>query len=204
MISSIGSLRRNRKSRERSLPPRTFVCLCLSLLLASLNSLSEQFGLSNYLSWEVAEIYKICEANSYVLPTVYEGIYNAIDRAVEAELIPCLRRFGIKFAAYTPLAGGLLAGAFHTDQGEIKAGSRFDEKDPFAYFYRARYLHSVGPVRELQTILVTRSHLDQKTSVFISDYAGTQRTYIISSVRSLVATPQRDDPTGFRHHLRRE
>lgn len=68
------------------------------------NSLSEQFGLSNYFSWEVAEIYKICEANGYVRPTVYEGIYNAVDRAVEAELFPCLRKFGIKFAAYSPLA----------------------------------------------------------------------------------------------------
>ena len=50
-----------------------------------LTSVSEYFGLSNYKSYDVAEIVGICKAKGYVLPTVYQGIYNAIDRTVETE-----------------------------------------------------------------------------------------------------------------------
>lgn len=40
----------------------------------------KRFGLSNFPSYEVAEIVEICKANGYVLPTVYQGMYNAIAR----------------------------------------------------------------------------------------------------------------------------
>ncbi|KAI9445604.1 NADP-dependent oxidoreductase domain-containing protein, partial [Lactarius indigo] len=63
----------------------------------------ESFGLSNYPSWRWV-IATICRLNGYVAPTVYQGIYNFIDRVNEAELFPCLRRFGIRFAAFSPLA----------------------------------------------------------------------------------------------------
>ena len=43
----------------------------------------KRFGISNYMSWEVAEIVGICKANGYVAPTVYQGVYNAIHRWVQ-------------------------------------------------------------------------------------------------------------------------
>lgn len=46
---------------------------------------SEELGLSNYASWEVAEIVGICERRGFVKPTVYQGIYNILDRKVEDE-----------------------------------------------------------------------------------------------------------------------
>ncbi|KZS97025.1 Aldo keto reductase [Sistotremastrum niveocremeum HHB9708] len=70
----------------------------------------KEFGLSNFWAWEVAEVVGICEANGWIKPTVYQGCYNAIDRAVETELLPCLKKFGIRFFAYSPLASGFLAG----------------------------------------------------------------------------------------------
>ena len=62
----------------------------------------KRFGISNYMSWEVAEIVGICRANGWVQPTVYQGIYNAIQRKVEPELFPCLRKFGIAFYEFNP------------------------------------------------------------------------------------------------------
>ena len=53
-------------------------------------------------SWEVAQIMEICKANGYVQPVAYQGIYNAINRKVEPELFPCLRKFGIAFYAFNP------------------------------------------------------------------------------------------------------
>jgi aflatoxin B1 aldehyde reductase len=60
-----------------------------------------------------------------VLPTVYQGMYNAITRGVETELFPCLRKYKIRFYAYNPIAGGLFNEKFTFD-GEVPKGSRFD------------------------------------------------------------------------------
>ena len=53
-------------------------------------------------SWEVAEIMEICKTKGYVAPTAYQGLYNALQRNVEPELIPCLRKYGISFYAFNP------------------------------------------------------------------------------------------------------
>ncbi|KAJ7446137.1 NADP-dependent oxidoreductase domain-containing protein [Mycena latifolia] len=70
----------------------------------------EMFGLSNYKAFEVAEIATLCRVHGWVAPTVYQGLYNALDRTVEVDLFPCLRHFNIRFAAYSPMAGGYLVG----------------------------------------------------------------------------------------------
>ncbi|XP_068935257.1 aflatoxin B1 aldehyde reductase member 2-like [Petaurus breviceps papuanus] len=71
-----------------------------------------ELGLSNYTSWEVAEICTLCKKNGWVVPTVYQGMYNAITRKVETELLPCLRHFGMRFYVFNALAGGLLTGKY--------------------------------------------------------------------------------------------
>lgn len=50
---------------------------------------SEMFGLSNYKTYEVAEIVTMCRLNGWLAPTVYEGLYSAIDRTVETECASC-------------------------------------------------------------------------------------------------------------------
>lgn len=57
----------------------------------------KRFGISNYYSWEVAEMCTLCRQNGWIQPTAYQGVYNLIHRAVERELFPCLRKFGISF-----------------------------------------------------------------------------------------------------------
>jgi len=65
---------------------------------------SQEFGLSNFNAWEVAEIATLSSERGWLKPTVYQGVYNAIERGIEAELFPCLRKFGLRFYAYSPLA----------------------------------------------------------------------------------------------------
>jgi len=98
----------------------------------------KRFGLSNYSSWEVAEIYYLCQKNNYILPTVYQGMYNAITRGVELELFPCLRHFNISFYAYNPLAGGLLTGRYKYEDLENEPTGRFFGNG-WAEAYRSRY-----------------------------------------------------------------
>ncbi|CAK5274713.1 unnamed protein product [Mycena citricolor] len=71
----------------------------------------KRLGISNYTAWEVAEIVGICERHGWVKPTAYEGLYNAIHRAAEPELFPCLRKFGIAFYEYNPRQYDVLAEA---------------------------------------------------------------------------------------------
>uniref|UniRef100_A0A3Q2I5G8 NADP-dependent oxidoreductase domain-containing protein n=1 Tax=Equus caballus TaxID=9796 RepID=A0A3Q2I5G8_HORSE len=80
-----------------------------------------ELGLSNYAAWEVAEICTLCKSNGWIMPTVYQGVYNALTRRVETELFPCLRHFGLRFYAYNPLAGGLLTGKY---KYEVKDGKQ--------------------------------------------------------------------------------
>ncbi|XP_056128859.1 aflatoxin B1 aldehyde reductase member 3 [Lampris incognitus] len=99
----------------------------------------KELGLSNYASWEVAEIVTICRYNNWIVPTVYQGMYNATTRQVETELLPCLRYYGIRFYAYNPLAGGLLTGKYHYEDkdGSQPAGRFFGNN--WAEAYRNRY-----------------------------------------------------------------
>ncbi|KAJ7917134.1 Aldo/keto reductase [Mycena leptocephala] len=62
----------------------------------------QRWGISHYMSWEVAEMVGICKQHGYVQPAVYQGIYNAIHRDVEPELFPALRKFGIAFYEFNP------------------------------------------------------------------------------------------------------
>ncbi|WP_255883173.1 MULTISPECIES: aldo/keto reductase [unclassified Ruminococcus] len=71
-----------------------------------------ELGLSNFPAWLVADVYHKCKSNGWVLPTVYEGIYNPLTRKAETELDDALNYFGIRFCAYNPMAGGLLTGRY--------------------------------------------------------------------------------------------
>ena len=72
----------------------------------------KELGLSNFPAWLVADVYHQCKANGWVLPTVYEGIYNPLTRKAETELNDALNYFGMRFYAYNPMAGGLLTGKY--------------------------------------------------------------------------------------------
>jgi aflatoxin B1 aldehyde reductase len=99
----------------------------------------KRFGISNYMSWEVAKIVEICEENGWIKPTVYQGVYHALQRTVEAELFPCLRHYGISLYAFQPLAGGFLTGRYTRDQETFEKGSRFDPKIFQGAIHRGRY-----------------------------------------------------------------
>ncbi|KAL1604964.1 hypothetical protein SLS60_004505 [Paraconiothyrium brasiliense] len=112
--------------------------------LREVNKLYEQglfnrWGISNYYSWEVASMVEICIKNNWIKPTVYQGVYNALQRNIEAELVPCLRHYGISIYAFQPLAGGFLTGRYERNQSEFEAGSRFDPKHFQGTLHQGRY-----------------------------------------------------------------
>ncbi|KAJ3506904.1 hypothetical protein NLJ89_g6601 [Agrocybe chaxingu] len=97
----------------------------------------ELFGLSNFRSYEVAEFVTLARENGWVAPTVYEGIYNPIDRTVETELVPL----------------GCLVGHLLSDSDQlamIEEGSHYDPKQPFGQWFSARYGPMIPEVRKLK------------------------------------------------------
>ncbi|KAJ3934779.1 MAG: Aldo/keto reductase [Lentinula lateritia] len=160
-LTSLEKLKRDRirvlylHAPDRSVP--------FEVTVAEVNKLYEEgrfeiFGLSNYAAWEVsvctsvlgrksfhfyqvAEIVGICKAKGYVVPKVYQVMYNAVTRAMEAELLPCARKFGLRLVIYNPLAGGLFAGKVTSLDDPNAAGGRFDAGgSAMGTMYRARYL----------------------------------------------------------------
>lgn len=93
-----------------------------------------ELGLSNYPAWMAADVWHICDRHGWVKPTVYEGIYNPLSRKAETELNSCLNRFGMRFHAYNPLAGGLLTGRY-ASFAEAPSDGRFTHRPN----YRKRY-----------------------------------------------------------------
>ena len=82
----------------------------------------KELGLSNFPAWLVCHVYHICKEKGYVLPTVYEGLYNPLSRKAEEELFDALRNFNMRFYAYNPLAGGLLTNKYSSFEEEPTKG----------------------------------------------------------------------------------
>ncbi|CAF1187110.1 unnamed protein product [Adineta ricciae] len=98
----------------------------------------KRFGLSNLTAEEVQRMYDICKQNNYVLPSVYQGNYNLMTRKNEQELFPLLRKLGMKFYAYSPLAGGFLIKT--PDQiKNAQVNSRFDVSTRYGQLYSSLY-----------------------------------------------------------------
>lgn len=96
--------------------------------------LFKELGLSNYPSWMVIDIWHLCQKNGWPKPVVYQGMYNGLTRSAEPELFPALRKQGIRFYAFNPLAGGVLSGK-HQNFDEIPSLGRFKQRPN----YKDRY-----------------------------------------------------------------
>lgn len=71
-----------------------------------------EIGMSNYHASEMERAFAICDEHGLTPPTVYQGLYNPLNRMVEDELLPVLQRNNCAFVAYNPLAAGLLTGKY--------------------------------------------------------------------------------------------
>lgn len=113
----------------------------LSSTLAGVNEVHKsgafsRFGLSNYKVEDVQKVYDHCKENGYVLPSVYQGNYSAVARLQETLLFPTLRKLGMSFYAYSPIAGGFLT---KTKQQVLDGAGRFDKNTPIGKMYSGMY-----------------------------------------------------------------
>ena len=109
-----------------------------------------RFGISNFTAFEVAEIVLTCKYNGWVRPTIYQGMYNAITRSIEAELFVACRRYGLDLVVYNPLAGGLFSGKIKS-RDLVPAEGRYSDAAGSGRAYRDRYFRDTT-FRALQVI----------------------------------------------------
>lgn len=86
------------------------------------------FGVSNYRSWRVAEICRICDELGIDRPVVSQPYYNAVNRMPETEHLPACAHFGLGVFPYSPVARGILSGKYSADSAPPE-GSRAARQD---------------------------------------------------------------------------
>jgi len=93
----------------------------------------QTFGMSNYHVDEMKRTFELVEEHNLTKPSVYQGLYNPLNRRVEKELLPLLRKYECSFVAYNPLAGGLLTGKHSMNKKTITTPTRgrFHENDNY-------------------------------------------------------------------------
>ncbi|GBG30194.1 Aflatoxin B1 aldehyde reductase member 3 [Hondaea fermentalgiana] len=115
----------------------------------------KELGLSNYAAWDVVRCHALCEKHGWVVPTVYQGVFNALARGFNSELFPAVRTLGMRVYVYNPLGGGLLTGRYTKLEDILEAedgrfSSKFDLvpasvkhsfKGKASSAYRSRYAH---------------------------------------------------------------
>ena len=108
----------------------------------------KELGLSNFPAWMVADVWNICKAHRWVLPTVYEGVYNPLTRGAEAELNDCLNHFGLRFYAYNPTMGGMLTGKYKSVD-EAPTDGRFTHRPGYqGKYWKKSNFDALDVIRE--------------------------------------------------------
>ena len=122
--------------------------------LETINELHQQgkikeFGLSNYPSWQVVDIWYKCEKNGLLKPSVYQGMYNTLCRNVEPELFPAVHQLDIRFYAFNPLAGGLLSGK-HINFEDTPEPGRFTRLKSYRdRYWKESYFEALEEIRKV-------------------------------------------------------
>lgn len=100
----------------------------------------KRFGVSNFTPEETRALHEYSKAKGYVLPTVYQGNYNAVSRRIDTTLFPVLRDLGIAFYAYSPVAGGFLTKTKAAlEQGTADGRFRSEGGSPVVKMYHDMY-----------------------------------------------------------------
>ncbi|MDP9823039.1 aldo/keto reductase [Nocardioides massiliensis] len=70
-------------------------------------------GVSNYAGWQLARAATL-SAGGVAPVVVHQGEYSLLNRAVEAEVVPCAQALGIGLLPWSPLGRGVLTGKYRT------------------------------------------------------------------------------------------
>jgi aryl-alcohol dehydrogenase-like predicted oxidoreductase len=79
-------------------------------------------GISDAPAWWIAQANTLAELRGWTRFIGLQIEYSLIERTVERELVPMAKAFNLGLVAWSPLAGGVLSGKYHSGKG---AGGRY-------------------------------------------------------------------------------
>jgi len=68
-------------------------------------------GSSNFAAWNIAEAQCKAKERNFLGLVSEQSLYNLTERSIELEMIPAVKNFGLGLIPWSPVGGGLLAGA---------------------------------------------------------------------------------------------
>jgi aryl-alcohol dehydrogenase-like predicted oxidoreductase len=81
-------------------------------------------GVSNWAAWQIMKALGIAERLGLSRFESLQAYYTVAGRDLERELIPMLNSEGVGLMVWSPLAGGLLSGKYHTPQADDSGNRR--------------------------------------------------------------------------------
>ena len=97
------------------------------------------YGLSNETAWGVCEFRRVARELGVAGPVTIQNSYSLLSRGVDNDLAEVLFREGMSLLAYSPLAGGTLAGKYRG--GAKPAGARYTLFDGIGLRFRKPMAH---------------------------------------------------------------
>lgn len=85
-------------------------------------------GSSNFAGWHIAEAQCRAQQRHFMGLVCEQSLYNLNDRMIELEVIPACRNYGLGLIPYSPLGGGLLAGALEKESEGRRASDRIQKE----------------------------------------------------------------------------
>jgi aryl-alcohol dehydrogenase-like predicted oxidoreductase len=97
------------------------------------------FGSSNFAGWDIATAQQIATHRHFTGLVSEQSIYNLTARTIELEVIPAARHYGLGIIPWSPLAGGVLAGALQKADGgrRSSASEQIEQLRPQLEAYEA-------------------------------------------------------------------
>jgi aryl-alcohol dehydrogenase-like predicted oxidoreductase len=80
-------------------------------------------GSSNFPGWKIAQMNERAGQVHRLGLVCEQSLYNLIERRVELEVLPACQAYGLGLITWSPLAGGLLAGAGQEEEGRRQSAS---------------------------------------------------------------------------------
>ncbi|MDK3257206.1 aldo/keto reductase [Blastococcus capsensis] len=98
-------------------------------------------GSSNHAAWQIAAANEAAARRNFQGLVSEQSHYNLLTRHVELEVLPAAQHYGVGIIPWSPLAGGLLAGALEKNAGtrrnEERNQKRVEEHRPALEAYEA-------------------------------------------------------------------
>lgn len=77
-------------------------------------------GSSNFAGWHIAQAQESAARRNYTGLVSEQSIYNLLTRAIELEVIPAARQYGLGLLPWSPLQGGLLGGVLKKENDGVR------------------------------------------------------------------------------------